>query len=259
MPDQKDNVLDKAEGLARRILERLGSKVDDKLAPAKGQTFSVHFIEELGSRIERVIDSNLQEDENGVRKVAPNKFSVLFTYEETSAISPQYIEAVSKELTAGVFEFINNRRYVTRGKVQVQAARDLFAKTTTVKASFDDTIEKTPAAPGAQSTPQREKQTSIWLAGADGRNYRVDLTAQGVPAYIGRASGNAVRIDDPSISRLHCSLSLRPDGSIVIGDLGSANGTSVNDQLLARDEARAVGAGDTIRVGDFVLSVSEVF
>ena len=44
------------------------------------------------------------------------------------------------------------------------------------------------------------------LRSSDGRLYQIDLKLEGAPAYIGRAAGNAVRIDDPSISRLHCSL-----------------------------------------------------
>ena len=259
MADAKQSVLDKAESLARRVLERLGSKVDDKLASEGQHTLGAQVIGGLTSRIEHIIDSSLEEDEGGVRRLAPNRFKVLFTYEETSALSPQYIEAVGKELTASVFEFINNRRYVTRGPVEVQAGRDLFAKATVVKASSDSDVERAAAAPETESAAPAQGSKAICLTGTEGRSYRVELRTDGAPAYIGRAAENAVRIDDPSISRLHCSLSLRRDGNVMIGDLGSANGTLVNDQPLGRDEARAVKSGDRIRIGDFDLTVSEIF
>lgn len=266
MADAKDSVLDRAETLARRILERLGSKVDLKLASDDHGTLSPRIISDLASRIERVIESTLQLDEQGIRRIAPNRFRVLFTYEETSELSPQYIEAVGKELTPSVFEYINNRRYATLGPVEVEAGQDVFAKALIVKASFDGDNDKSPAAsqPDAAASlkateaarPMESKQ--ICFNSADGRRYQIELKLDGAPAYIGRAAGNAVRIDDPSVSRLHCSLSLRSGGSALIADVGSVNGTSVNDKLLGRDEARPLHKGDVVGVGDFKLTVSEI-
>lgn len=258
MADPKDSALDKAESLARQILEKLGSKVDAKLTSANDETLKSQIIGDLASRIEHVVESNLEEDEHGVRRIAPNHFKVLFTYEETSALSPQYIEAVSKELTATAFEYVNNRRYVTRGPIQVEVGRDLFGKSTTVKASFlideDQPKKATQAGPGTSA----EESKRVCFNSADGRSYRVELKPEGAPAYIGRTAGNAVRIADPSVSRLHCSLSLRSGGIVVIADLGSINGTCVNERLLGRDEARSVKIGDVIGVGDFKLTVSEI-
>jgi len=181
---------------------------------------------------------------------------VLFTYEETSALSPQYIEAVGKELTTTVFEYINNRRYETRGPIALEAGRDLFAKVTTVKASFD--CDKDQPASVEQAGTSTGASKSICFNSSDGRSYQVALKPEGAPAYIGRAAGNAVRMDDPSVSRLHCSLSLRSGGVVVIADVGSANGTHVNEDLLSRDEARPLRTGDVVGVGDFKLTVSEI-
>lgn len=258
MADGNDSVLDKAESLARRILERLGSKVDSKLASANEQTLKPHVIGALASRIEQVIESSLAKDEHGTRRVAPNRFRVLFTYEETSALSPQYIEAVGTELTATVFEYINNRRYATRGPIALEAGRDLFAKTTIVKASFDDERDRPASADYAGPGTIAEASKSVCFNSSDGRSYRVELRPEGAPAYIGRAAGTGVRMDDPSVSRLHCSLTLRGVGIVVIADVGSANGTYVNQDLLGRDEARSLSVGDVVGVGDFKLTVSQI-
>ncbi|MEK6320472.1 MAG: FHA domain-containing protein [Acidobacteriota bacterium] len=266
MADPRDSVLDRAETLARRILERLGSKVDSKIASDDKGTLSARIIGDLTSRIERVIESTLKKDQHGIRNVAPNRFKVLFTYEETSALSPQYIEAVGKELTPTVFEYINNRRYATRGPVEVQAGQDLFAKALVVKASFDgDTDQSTAAsqtnpaaASQAASVSRSQESKRLCFNSSDGRRYQIDLKLEGAPAYIGRAAGNAVRIDDPSVSRLHCSLSLGSGGGALIADVGSVNGTYVNEHLLGRDEARPLQTGDVVGVGDFKLTVSEI-
>jgi hypothetical protein len=180
---------------------------------------------------------------------------VLFTYEETSALSSQYIELVGKELTATALEYTNNRRYATRGPIVVEVGRDLFAKTMSVKASFDSGSGTQGGAGQASSGPESR---TVCFNNNDGRSYRVDLKLEGTPAYIGRASGNALRIDDPSVSRLHCSLSVRAGGIVVIADVGSINGTTVNDSLLGTDEARPLRSGDVVGVGDFKLTVSEI-
>lgn len=247
-------MLDRAEILARRVLERIGSKVDGKLAP-RDAALASHRIGDLASRIEQLIESSLRDDEEGTRRVAPNRFTVQFTYEETSSLSPQYIQAVGKELTATVFEYINNRRYATLAPVAVTTDRDLFAKTTVVKAGFDDGPHK---AAQIVAVAHAEEVRSITLVSAGGVSYQAELRATGSPAYIGRVAGNAVRIDDASVSRLHCSLSLRSGGVVVIADLGSANGTYVNDQILGRDEARTLKPGDVVGVGDLKLTVSEI-
>ncbi len=256
MADRNDNVLDKAETLARRILERLGSKVDSRLASANEQTLRPQAVGDLAARIEHAIEANLTQDEQGILRVAPNRFRVLFTYEETSALTPQYIEAVGKELTDTAFEYINNRRYDVRGPIAVEAGRDLFAKATTVKVSFDG-VKDQPAGVG-RTAAGNEVLNRVCFNSSDGRSYRIELRPEGAPAYIGRAAGNAVRMDDPSVSRLHCSLSLRSGGTVVIADVGSANGTYVNEDLLGRDETRALSAGDIVGVGDFKLTVSEI-
>lgn len=259
MADPTDSILDKAEGFARRILERLGSKVDSKLASANEHALKPHIIADLASRVEQVIESNLERDEHAIRRVAPNRFKVLFTYEETSTLSPQYIEAVGKELTATVLEYTNNRRYSTRGPIVVEVGRDLFAKATSVKASFDSGIDQPPKAEQSRPGQSTKESKIVSFNSSDGRDYRVELKIDGAPVYIGRAAGNAVRLDDPSVSRLHCSLSARSDGdAVVIADVGSINGTYVNERLVGRDEARSLITGDVVGIGDFKLTVSEI-
>lgn len=261
MPDRDDSILDKAEGFARRLLEKLGSRVDSKDA---SQTLSPREIGEITSRIERAIEAELKEDKKGVKRVAPNRFKVLFTYEDSSRLNSTYIEALAPELRATVYEYINNRRYETQGPVIVETGRDVFAGSTVIQALFDADVEVRkdrpaalePQSPGA-AKPQAGGRT-IRLEGKNGQAHTLRLTPGGAPAYIGRASGSALRVDDPSISRLHCSIALRSSGEVVISDLGSSNGTSTNSARLADSEARALSEGDTIDVGDVQFKVKSI-
>jgi hypothetical protein len=267
MADSNDSMLDKAEGFARRVLERLGAKADSRIATEGQQTFTPREIGELTSRIERVIETSLREDKNGVKRVSPNHFKILFTYEETSRLNTQYIEALADELKTIIFEYINNRRYETRGPIVVETGRDLFAKVTVIKPDFDaeDTAQKSQVVKLPDTVTQSNTTAKpsdagrrVELRSADGRSFNVQLRVGAAPAYVGRVAGSAIRIDDPSISRMHCSIALRSNGDIVVADLGSSNGTSVNGQTLSASEARTVKAGDTIKVGDIVLTISDV-
>jgi pSer/pThr/pTyr-binding forkhead associated (FHA) protein len=59
---------------------------------------------------------------------------------------------------------------------------------------------------------------------------------------------------DPEISRRHAYVSRAADGRLTIEDLGSANGTFVNDERI--DAPRKLDLGDVVRVGKTVLKVT---
>ncbi|HXG92426.1 MAG TPA: FhaA domain-containing protein [Blastocatellia bacterium] len=264
MANRDDSVIDKAETIARRILERLGSTIDSKLGSGQKQALGPRQVGEINSRIERIIESSLREDKDGVKRVAPNRFKVLFTYEDTSRLAPGYLEALAKELKATIFEFINNRRYETRGPIEVETGSDLFVKTTVIKARFEDDADKPSGLPTSainaptESQKRAAGQCTVSFRDDGGRTYRVELKPGGAPAYIGRVAGNAIILDDKSVSRMHCSIALHGNGDVVVADLGSSNGTSVNGQLLRGNEARPINEDDVLGVGDLKLTVSEI-
>ena len=70
-------------------------------------------------------------------------------------------------------------------------------------------------------------------------------------AVIGRGVGVAIQVRGVGVSRSHARLS-RQDGKIILRDLGSSNGTFVNDE---RVRLRTLETGDQIRIArDVVLS-----
>jgi hypothetical protein len=261
MSDPEKSVLDKAESLARRVLEKLGAKVDGTLGAEGAKTLSAREVGELTSRVERVIETHLREDSAGVKRLAPNRYKVLFTYEEANRLNPQYIEALAGELEANIFEYVNNRRYETRGPIIVESGRDLFAKTPVIKAYFEGDPEVTAPAGLPLETASQTKQAipagaaRVTLSTTEGRRYEIQLKPGGAPSVIGRGAGNALRIEDASISRLHCSIALKSTGQVVIADLGSSNGTMVNGRMLGQNETSTLAEGDEVQAGDLKLSV----
>jgi transcriptional regulator with GAF, ATPase, and Fis domain len=71
---------------------------------------------------------------------------------------------------------------------------------------------------------------------------------------IGRAIENDIRLSDPLVSRHHCRIEVDDEGATVV-DLGSANGTLVND---TRAERLPLSLGDILCVGGARIEVEEM-
>ncbi len=78
---------------------------------------------------------------------------------------------------------------------------------------------------------------------------------EGATAMIGRSPGNDICVPERHVSRKHAVINYR-DGIFMITDLGSANGTYVNDQKLT--DPFPLAGGDVIRLFVPVLHFSAV-
>jgi len=67
---------------------------------------------------------------------------------------------------------------------------------------------------------------------------------------VGRATGADFIVDAPLVSRVHCRLTVAPDGTLEVRDLESTNGTFVNG---ARIEKVRLKSGDRLGVGRIEL------
>ncbi|MFI0716103.1 FtsK/SpoIIIE domain-containing protein [Streptomyces inhibens] len=69
---------------------------------------------------------------------------------------------------------------------------------------------------------------------------------------IGRSADADVPLDDPDVSRLHCAVTVEPDGAVFVADLHSTNGTAVDGTGL--DERPApLRPGALLRIGESAL------
>jgi HD-GYP domain-containing protein (c-di-GMP phosphodiesterase class II) len=74
---------------------------------------------------------------------------------------------------------------------------------------------------------------------------------EGVTMTVGRHPACEIHIDDQSVSRRHCTFEAS-SGELRVRDLGSANGTFVNERSV---QDAVVRAGDIVRAGSAVLEV----
>jgi pSer/pThr/pTyr-binding forkhead associated (FHA) protein len=73
---------------------------------------------------------------------------------------------------------------------------------------------------------------------------------------IGRAPDNQIVLTDPTVSRHHAWIR-EQEGSFLVFDIGSANGTFVNDERV--EAPRVLENGDTVRFGEVDLVFTKLF
>ncbi|MFD5564573.1 FtsK/SpoIIIE domain-containing protein [Kitasatospora griseola] len=72
---------------------------------------------------------------------------------------------------------------------------------------------------------------------------------------IGRSTEADVPLDDPDVSRLHLALHLSADGHATVQDLGSTNGTLLDERYL-REESAELAPGALLRIGESTLQLA---
>lgn len=87
-----------------------------------------------------------------------------------------------------------------------------------------------------------------------GRRFR--LHKQRIVIGAGRGANNEINIDIPTLSARHAAVELSRDGTVLLWDLKSSNGTYLNDQAIAPGTGYRVNRGDTVRLGpDLVFTL----
>jgi two-component system, cell cycle response regulator len=91
----------------------------------------------------------------------------------------------------------------------------------------------------------RRQQVHAYLVVLAGTNLGEMYKIEGPESVVGRATSAQLRLNDDGISRRHCRV-LSIGGRVIIEDLGSANGTVVNGEMIQHQELKE---GDKVRLG----------
>lgn len=127
-----------------------------------------------------------------------------------------------------------------------------------VATSVDATILDQPASPQTDGTiidsPPALPDLLVTAGPATGR--RIVSGGESSDLLLGRAvDGEGKVADDGKLSRRHARISRDDSGHLTIEDLGSANGTFVNDRRVT--EPTVLNLGDVVRVGGTTIELVE--
>ncbi len=122
-------------------------------------------------------------------------------------------------------------------------ARSSLAKAEPRATKVVPVMKPSASAGAASKRPSRSSGPALrGLSGAvTGKSFPLNGTI-----VVGRVAGVDLRVDDDSVSRRHAEIELN-DGTAVLRDLGSANGTTVNGNPISEDTA--LNGGDIIQFG----------
>ena len=249
------------ERLLRRVLEGMGGAVDRKLGrtvdPRSGLTTS-----KLIERMKRLIDERVRNEGNKGR-IAPHHMVLKVEWGTHSEAPPEILYDLKTEVLAAAIDHINDHRYRTLAPVDVEAEVDIFTTGISVDPNFGEFEEDL----RRQDEEMRAAKTGVPIPGAAPPMPDIQVIARATLPHgtreiplvfkpggrrlnVGRASDNDLTLNDTSVSKIHAALLMTAEGTLLVADTGSTNGTYLNGRRIAYGESRLIEDGDVVGFGD---------
>ncbi|HEY0003587.1 MAG TPA: FHA domain-containing protein [Pyrinomonadaceae bacterium] len=251
------------ERLMRRLLEGMGDVVDRKL----GRTVDAQAgltTSKLLERMKRLIDERAR-NEGAKGRVVPHLMKLKIEWGTHSEAPPEIIKELEHEVLAAAIDHINDHRYRTLAPVRVETEVDIFTSGVSVDPTFgefeEQLREKDEAARRAEelgaihipkgAPPVHDVKIIARITYADGaREIPLSFKPGGRRHGVGRGTDNDLHIADESVSKIHAALLVNREGTLLVTDTGSTNGTYINGRRIAYGEARQIQEGDVVGFGD---------
>jgi hypothetical protein len=263
MSDEKEKRRDEAlaERLLRRVFESMGSVVDRKLGrePAAQAGFTTT---KLIERMKALVNERARPDGRG-RTLAPHLFKLKVEWGTHSEAPPEFIKELEHEVLAAAIDHINDCRYRTLAPVKVETSADIFTSGITVDPTFGEFEEEMRAQDEAarrtreagDALPRARDAADVQVAArvtTPERTFEKALPFRpgGRRMNVGRVADNDLHLEHPSVSKIHAALVMNREGTLLVADTGSTNGTYINGRRLAYGEARQIEDGDVVGFGD---------
>lgn len=252
-----------AERLLRRVLDRVGAVVDRSLGravePQSGFT-TTRLIE----RMNRLIDERVRNDARRGR-IAPHVMRLKIEWGTHSEAPPESVRELENEVLAAAIDHINDQRLRTLAPVAVETLVDIFTTGITVDPSYgafeeelqreDEERERVAAgvAAPAGASPAAVKNVTVHARIQIGKEFE-DQTLYFKPGgkrlSVGRATDCDLSLVHPSVSKIHAAILMNREGTLLVSDTGSVNGTYINGRRINYGEARQLEDGDVVGFGD---------
>ena len=249
------------ERLLRRVLEGMGDVVDRKFGrtvdPRSGLTTS-----KLIERMKKLIDERTR-DEGRKGRIAPHHLVLKVEWGTHSEAPPEILHDLKNEVLAAAIDHINDHRYRTLAPVTVEAEVDIFTTGISVDPNFgdfEDDLRKEDEAKRAEKAgvtipvaapPMPDIEVIARVTQPNGsREIPLIFKPGGRRLNVGRASDNELMLNHSSVSKIHAALLMSSEGTLLVADTGSTNGTFINGRRIAYGESRLLEDGDVVGFGD---------
>ncbi|HEX8635073.1 MAG TPA: FHA domain-containing protein [Pyrinomonadaceae bacterium] len=251
-----------AERLLRRVLDRVGAVVDRSLGravePQSGFT-TTRLIE----RMNRLIDERVRDDSRRGGRIAPHLMKLKIEWGTHSEAPPEAVKELENEVLAAAIDHINNQRLHTLAPVEVETLVDIFTTGIAVDPSygaFEEELQRedeeraraaagvaVPASPGAPKNVTIHARINV---GKESEESTLYFKPGGRRLSVGRATDCDLSLPHPSVSKIHAAILMNREGTLLVSDTGSVNGTFINGRRINYGEARQLEDGDVVGFGD---------
>ncbi len=249
------------ERLLRRVLESMGDVVDRKfgrtVAPKGGLTTS-----QLIERMKKLIDERVR-DEGRKGRIAPHHLKLKVEWGTHSEAPPEIIKDLEHEILAAAIDHVNDHRYRTMAPMNVDTEVDIFTTGISVDPTFGEFEEELRQADEAKRAAQLEvphrspfeKIPDVNLIARvtirnEAHELPLALKPGGKRLSVGRVADNELTLNDASVSKIHAALTMNQQGTLLVADTGSTNGTYINGRRISYGEARQIEEGDVVGFAD---------
>src|SRR5215212_7034264 len=251
------------ERFLRRLLEGMGAAVDRRLG-REIETKSGLTTTMLIERMKHLIDERVR-NEGAKGQIAPHHLKLKIEWGTHSEAAPEVIEALEHEVLAAAIDHINDHRYRTLAPVNIETEVDIFITGIAVDPTFGELEEEL-----RQADEERRRAAELGKVevpkGAP-KVHDVNIIARatlpdgprekvlafkpgGRRISVGRASDNDLQLNDKSVSKIHAALVMNREGTLMVADTGSTNGTYINGRRISYGESRQIEDGDVVGFGD---------
>jgi len=250
------------ERLLRRVFSSMGSIVDRRLGREAGHQEGF-TTSKLIERMKRLIDERVRDDpERG--RIAPHLLKLRIEWGTHSEAPPESIKELEHEILAAAIDYINDARLRTLAPVRAETVIDIFTSGITVDPTYgefedelkQETEAKQRAAEGLPPLPEKKAAPQDVIVSArittpDGtRETSLAFKPGGRRLNVGRATDSDLSLNHPSVSKIHAALVMNREGTLLVSDTGSTNGTFINGRRIGYGEARQIEDGDVVSFGD---------
>ena len=203
------------------VLDRFEKGVENVMQSAFAKTFrsGVKPVE-LASALKREADARAAVVDRQ-RTVVPNEYAIALSPTDMDHVREWGDDALAREFEDALHDHAERQRYSFVGPVSVRFELDEALATGRFAVSSRST--RAAAAPATSRTANSRYP----LLDIDGKRYHLT----GTQTIIGRGSEADIVVDDTGVSRQHVRFE-RTDFGTILTDLGSTNGTFVEDQRI---------------------------
>jgi hypothetical protein len=220
---------------------------------------------QLQRRVERAMESDRARE--GDRTHVPDTYAIHLAGDDLRALRADH-PTLASDLADAALAFARSHGFTLSQRPTVGLVEDPTVTTGDIRVVATTASAPSPRAGDVADAARpgtRAEETAVFVVPevespkATLREIRPDgsthsFVADGRPLTLGRAPDNGIVLRDGRASRHHARLYGRR-GALLIADLGSTNGSWVNDR---RVQEMALGEGDRIRIGDTILIVESM-